>query len=71
MALRGEAQDCTGAIGTWCICAQLGQVLDCEHYKDPGEACVWFIFYSLMHRKHSGLLIICTSFETVIGCRQT
>lgn len=62
MALRG-------AIGTWCICAQFGQDLDCEHCNDPGESGVWFIFYSLMHRKHSEPLITSRSFETVIGCR--
>lgn len=70
MALGGEAQGGTGAVGTWYICAQLGQALGCEHCKSPGEADVWFIFYSLMHRKHSGPLIICRCFETVIGCRQ-
>lgn len=25
-------------IAIWCLCAELGQALDHEHCKDPGEA---------------------------------
>lgn len=38
--------------------AQLGQALNYEHCKNPGEAGVSFIFHNLIHRKHSNLLRI-------------